>query len=353
MQVQYTTIQAIDFTSAKTKKRNLDASLDGATPTPAKDRKPPTAVKETTQAELFQFCEGLHKKEAGAVLLSLIPGIASNYQPKSLNKKYPLILSGLFDDDLTLCSNEDLMAHCENVFSSLTVTKEESENCELDTRGQANVKEWFNFRAGRVTASRVKAVCRTPIDKPSPSLIKDICYPSARRFSTAATSWGCSHEKDARDKYIDAMRCNHENFFWQDSGFVINPDYPYMGATPDGVAKCQCCGDILVEIKCPYCARNSTLSDSVSCLANNDGKLSLKRDHAYYYQVQCQLLVCGLEFCDFVVWTSQDFFCERIQINQQFCDDMLSKVVPFVKKALLPEIVGKLFSRTSSVNPVD
>lgn len=56
----------------------------------------------------------------------------------------------------------------------MTVTAEEALNCEKVTRQQAN---WFNFRVGRVTASRAKRVCRSSPENPSKSLIKEICYP--------------------------------------------------------------------------------------------------------------------------------------------------------------------------------
>lgn len=45
---------------------------------------------------------------------------------------------------------------------------------------------------------------------------------------------------------------SHANFTVQSSGLVINPSYPYIGASPDGVVDCQCCGQGQLEIKCPF-----------------------------------------------------------------------------------------------------
>jgi len=32
------------------------------------------------------------------------------------------------------------------------------------------------------------------------------------------------------------------------------------------------------------------------------GRLSFKEDHMYYYQVQRQMKICHIQYCDFVAW---------------------------------------------------
>ncbi len=41
------------------------------------------------------------------------------------------------------------------------LTKDQAEKVETETRNQAKSNLWFKFRAGRVTASKMKAVCHT------------------------------------------------------------------------------------------------------------------------------------------------------------------------------------------------
>lgn len=73
---------------------------------------------------------------------------------------------------------------------------------------------------------------------------------------------------------------------------------------------------------------------------NANGQLHLNKDHAYYYQVQCQLLVSEIKSCDFVVWTTKDFFVEKIMFDEIFCNDMVDRCKLLFKKAVLPELVG-------------
>ena len=208
----------------------------------------------------------------------MIPEFAENYKPRALDKKFPLVLSELRDDNYVSVNKDTLKEHCENVFQTITVSDEEATNVEMATKQQARSKEWHRFRTGRITASKMKSVCHTPLQKPAPSLIKAICYPTTVKFSNKATRWGCDHEKEVQSQYADNMRVNHENFEIQESGLVLNKKYPFLGASPDGIANCDCCGEICIEIKCPYCKKDKNLSDSINkkdCLELIDGKMTL------------------------------------------------------------------------------
>ena len=79
------------------------------------------------------------------------------------------------------------------------------------TREQSTSKLWYTYRAGRVTASHMKSVCRTNHSKPARSLLNAICYPEAYRFTTTATQWGCKHEKLAREYYTKVLQEEHDD----------------------------------------------------------------------------------------------------------------------------------------------
>ena len=124
-----------------------------------------------------------------------------------------------------------------------------------------------------------------------------------------------------------------------------------MGASPDGRVTCECCEDKLIEIKCPYCQRNEEISGMVDCLQDVNGQLHLNKDHAYYYQVQCQLLVSEIKSCDFVVWTTKDFFVEKIMFDEIFCNDMVDRCKLFFKKAVRKVIFPTLTRTYSQTKP--
>jgi len=85
--------------------------------------------------------------------------------------------------------------------------------------------------------------------------------------------WGCSHEKEALDKYVEKTGPKHREFQLCESGLHIHPQYPHLGATPDAMVECECHGKGVVEVKCPYCHRDKTPSEA----AMQDKRFFLER----------------------------------------------------------------------------
>ena len=112
------------------------------------------------------------------------------------------------------------------------VTQNMALTVEKASQEQYKSRVWFKYRAGRITASKMKAVYHTNPANPAQSLIKQICYPQMYDFTSIQTSWGCTHEKAARDRYEKRMKETHSAFQVTDSGLVINPQWPFIGATP-------------------------------------------------------------------------------------------------------------------------
>ena len=151
----------------------------------------------------------------------------------------------------------DLLNVCEKVFVEVTITNDMAKAVESETRQQHKTNLWFKYRAGRVTASRMKAVCHTDITNPSQSLVKSICYPEAFTFISKQTNWSCKHEKQARERYRN--KSNHDNLVTAQNRLFINPLWPFIGASPDGILNCEYCSTGVLEIKCPYCHRDESI----------------------------------------------------------------------------------------------
>ena len=61
----------------------------------------------------------------------------------------------------------DLLNECETVLASIEITEQQARNIEVSSRDQTQSKTQFQFRAGRVTASKFKAACHTDLTQPS------------------------------------------------------------------------------------------------------------------------------------------------------------------------------------------
>jgi hypothetical protein len=78
----------------------------------------------------------------------------------------------------------------------------------------------------------------------------------------------------------------------------------------------------LLEIKCP------NVTSYVDCpyVMIKDGTHTLRRTHPYYWQVQGQMLISGCDWCDFVIYTEDDMFIQRISRDMQVIQTIKEKV---------------------------
>ena len=351
--IPYAPLSKIDFSSAKSNKRALDTTIGTSCPVVSKQINPP--VQQASTHDLQCFYHQLSKCSSKPAILSLVPQYAQEYIPKSSLPNFLKPLQSLHQPKFQQLNYADLLTACNDVI--LHLTKEMAEAVERSTHDQSNSKLWYKYRAGRVTASRMKAVCKTNASLPSQSLIKSICYPEAFRFTTSATKWGCDHERSARDAYQKLQEKKHINFSISMSGFVLNPKWPHLGASPDGFIQCDCCGKGVVEIKCPYCHCFDTVEcgaiDKESYLVPDaDGSLHIDCTHAYYYQIQTQLFVCNVDYGDFCVCTfptgaDPSLHVERISPDPDLWSSCIEASTQFFKFCLLPELLGNWYTKTS------
>ena len=142
--------------------------------------------------------------------MSLMPSIRSclilrrnqlfcHYIPLYKKGTLPRPLTEYCEEKYLKLNYPDLLTQCVIFFASWEVSPEQAKEVEEKTQKQSGSKIWFQQRAGRITASKLKSVLCTDIMQFSRSLILRICY---HQFKCKATAWGCEHEKIALDKYI-------------------------------------------------------------------------------------------------------------------------------------------------------
>ena len=129
---------------------------------------------------------------------------------------------------------------------------------------------------------------------------------------------------------------SHQGFSCTKAGLIINPLYPHLGASLNGFVSRSCCGNGLVEIKCPYSVKDDypdVLRMKPKTFLNEHG---LVMTHKYYTQVQGQLLVSEEKYWDFVVWTPREQVVHRLYPNTNFAEKLLHKLTSFYVQNSLP-----------------
>lgn len=345
--VTYNETAGINFSSAKTIKRKFDACVDGLPNTSASvknsSKKRKKEIPPPTENEMASFFKSLQQIGKKPAILTIMKEYSDTYVPVTVKKKLPVKLTSLNDNDAASLSYEDLVQKCSEI--DIKVSEEESRNVEIITRNQSASRQWFDYRAGRITASNMKSVCTTDPKAPSRNLVKKVCY-LQKGFENEATRWGLQNEGNAKQELVKFCKISHENVQLSDSGLHIPTDFPFIAASPDGMITCDCCGSFCVEVKCPFSKKGEMISDNIPYLERcQDGQLRLKKSHPYYFQVQTQLGVTKTECCYFVVWTGADVHIEEITFNPDMWADMCRVSEGLFKTAILPELVGKFYSR--------
>ena len=262
--------------------------------------------------------------------------IKPQLSPVSKPSRLPPTIRTLYHPSYQSMSEEDLKAECYKVFQGMKISEEESDFLAKSTQLQSKSLLWFEHRCGHLTASRFRSLCHTNLEKPSQSLISAVFQHNSYQKSPALT-WGLEKEDIARGEYREICSQKHISFQIKPTGLHINHDYPHLGASPDGLVSCTCCGDGLLEIKCPYSLRFSHINSAGDdfYLKHTSNGLKLSTSHAYYYQIQGQLSICDRLYCDFVCWTPKGIHIERI-FRQHLFSQMKPKLDAFFVHVVLP-----------------
>ncbi|XP_060860328.1 uncharacterized protein LOC132937526 [Metopolophium dirhodum] len=89
------------------------------------------------------------------------------------------------------------------------------------------------------------------------------------------------------------------------------------------------------------------------CRLSENGKMELKVDHSYYYQVQGQMRISKRNFCYFVVYSASWIEIQIITFDDAFWQDkMIEKLKIFYTECLLPEIVNPQYGKRLLIDDI-
>lgn len=247
-------------------------------------------------------------------------------------------------------SGDDLIS---SFMESLCINQESAKKLEERTRGQATNKTWFQQRKGRITASVFKDVhikvdrilkSRDPNARPKTTpLVVKLLYEGKDLGNVPAIKWGREHEEQALREFHAKALVSHKDCRISKCGLYILKNKPYIGASPDGLMTCSCCGTVVLEIKCPFSIRDNSISETfaqTNFLELVDGKITLKKSHSYYYQIIGQMAASGCEKGYFIVWTTKSLFFELIGFDRSLWDKVERNLDLFFKAYVLKVMLG-------------
>ena len=180
--------------------------------------------------------------------------------------------------------------------------------------------EWYIFRNNRLTASDFYSVIDDGAISKRNELIKKKCGVEMPFLTNDAILHGVKFEQLATEIYE-----KRNNVKVLEYGCLPHPTIPFFGASPDGIVSYESNNKNYVgrmlEIKCP-----------------KSRKITGIIPKGYFAQIQGQLEVCGLEYCDFL---ECDF--QKYESKDEFFNDVDD---PFKEKGMIIELYDNKLKKT-------
>lgn len=249
--------------------------------------------------------------------------------------------------------SEDMMKESKKVFlKNLEKTSDERKRITRETVLQSGSSEWLELRRNLLTASNFGRVIKRRTDFSCKNMVKDILYKKCIDHVKSI-----KHGKDSENLALEQLS-QQENIKIEPCGLFIDPDVPYIGATPDGLVN----EDMIVEIKCPKTAYNLGLERALEekkitfYKKTKDGNIEINTNHNWYYQIQGQLHVTKKDKCLFGLWFGSNF---PIKTEVIYRDDhfwttiMETKIKNFYLDCLLPELIDPRHTRKMPIRDPD
>ena len=193
---------------------------------------------------------------------------------------------------------------------------------EKNTRGQSTCEQWYEERNIRLTASNFGSVIKRRKSIYPKSILSHILGSKVNMHSPKQCIWG----NENKLKAVDCCKASPD--------FLVGDS---KEAFPYGIG----------EVKCPFSKREMTIekacaTDTTFYLTFCNGKVTLKQNHAYYYQVQGIMATLRTKWSDFIVLTNKGLHVERIYFDSVFWEGkMLPELTSFYFQYLAPKLHGE------------
>lgn len=209
-------------------------------------------------------------------------------------------------------------------FCTERMQEENCYNAQILTVEQADTDLWHELRKGRITASRIHEASRCSML--NGSLTSKIMGVSS------GFSFAMKRGTDLEGHVFAVLKKQYPSL--RNTGLVLDPRFPWMGASPDGISD-----DFVLEIKCPYTPKTYECYIDVK-------KLSKK----YFAQIQLQMhmthktkALLGVAALDFE--KTRNVTQVWIEYDREYVNAIMKEAFEFWQKGVFSALLKKRNSK--------
>lgn len=244
-----------------------------------------------------------------------------------------LPLKTMWDKHLSDIIESNDILHTTEMLNECSLAIQDARDLERNTRPQSECELWFLERKKRITSTNFSSIVRRK--KEITTTFCQKIWPKKRSYvQSNFMKLGKNNEDAAVTKYL-TINPNYKAF---PCGLCVNPGVPFLAASPDRVIfdstsetyhlleiKTLAKGGITEHLNIRDCI-NAGYADFLKCI---NGVVSLKENHSHYYQIQGQLALTGLQYCDLLVDSGDEVFIQKISFQEQ---DWADNCLPILSK---------------------
>ncbi|CAH3041621.1 unnamed protein product [Porites evermanni] len=266
----------------------------------------------------------------------------------------PYPIPQCYPDDLDL-ADENFIAFCKECMKTIKITEDGINTVEEKTRGQSSNSDWFQYRCGKLTASKFGEISNRRVTTPPDRLVRDVVQYNCTPNIPYQCQVGLQMEPVIIGKCIQNQENNgHEGITVKDKGLVIGKYNPVLAAGVDGEVsdptnKYHPIGHLEEKYKLfpsKLKKRVDTKQTSLPkvlakhtknfCLEITESGIRLKQKHSCYKQVQGGMAITRKPWCDLVVYTyfmnHEDIHIERIFFDPTFWQAPRKSFLTFISR---------------------
>ena len=235
------------------------------------------------------------------------------------------------------CCNDELV---EEFIDFLNLDQAQCDTICAKTVQQGGSQFWIDQRTGRITASNFYKICHLKDTTDKTNTIKLLMNYCSMKNVPEPLEWGHRKEISAAKLYFKKLNHKHCDLLLKESGLVVNPLWPFLGASPDRVQYCKCHPKTLMEIKGLFSKRN--LLPAVAAadkLIKTTNGYQLKVETTWYYQIQGQMAITGVKHTALVIYTNKGILIIPVEFDPVFWLTILKKLQLFFVGHLAPELL--------------
>lgn len=318
----------------------------------------PLHERTTSEFSFLEYCDSFSCLSDEAIDQFILkcqsvgdnPALSTLYsteKTRTTNIRDELYLSNLYKNEYKKKSLEELIELGKS--TPMGITHDETTAIFKLTLPRLKSKCSVGLRRGRISGSNLKNCCISNVEDPSVTTIRRVIIPLQNLDHVPSIKYQIRNRKKAIQHYNKLAVSKHEDFVYNECGLTINSDLPSFVGSSDGHVSCSSHGNGCLEVKCLNIEEPEALDEFLTRKPKNmmnkcGDQYSLDRNHEFYYQVQFEINLLGLNYCDCMIWSPRKAFVVRVYADVEFWNVALKKAITFHEQAVMPELLGKYYT---------